>query len=216
MICAKRTQFQGVGRLDSGRRCTKQCAFPADGISHHSTILSFHHSSPVPIMQNEANLPPCPAGRGHDKKRSQSAADGSARGAGRQGRSAGAAEPERTKRTQFGGGGPSCKTKPICCGRPTMGARRRGRPYRCQRARLRKAKPIPGGAGRVEPYGGWPWRAAQTKPVFGVRRLASSVCRGERSFARTRLRGSKPPEGGTGLPDTMHRVRGPTPNAPLS
>ncbi len=55
--------------------------------SHHSTVLSFHHSNPMPIVQNEPNsrvrqgLGACGA------KQSQSAVGGSAMGAGRPGRS---------------------------------------------------------------------------------------------------------------------------------
>ncbi len=39
-------------------------------------------------------------------------------------------------------GGHACGTKPICGGRPVMGAGRRGRPYRCCRARAYETKPI--------------------------------------------------------------------------
>jgi hypothetical protein len=37
-------------------KCAKQTQFPPDGIPHRSTMLSFHDSSPMPIMQNEPNL----------------------------------------------------------------------------------------------------------------------------------------------------------------
>jgi hypothetical protein len=60
---AKRTQFpatpDGTGPQGRGTRgkCAKRTQFPAGRISHHSSILSFHHSKPMSIVRNKANFP---------------------------------------------------------------------------------------------------------------------------------------------------------------
>jgi len=46
----KQTQFGG------GAYRAKRSQFPTAGIPHHSTILSFHHSNPMPIVRNEPNF----------------------------------------------------------------------------------------------------------------------------------------------------------------
>jgi hypothetical protein len=55
--CAKQTQFSAGGRCHPpGGGCAEQTQFPAHRISQHSTALSFRHSSPMPIVQNEPNF----------------------------------------------------------------------------------------------------------------------------------------------------------------
>jgi len=127
--------------------CAKRTQFPAHRISHHSTILSFHHSSPTPIVQNEPNLgrcsrrephcssipsfqhsnPPVPVGtrpqgrgtRGNRAKRSQFLACGLRIGD-RPAAGRLPCAPPRACASQ------SCKTKPMVPERPGMGAGCRG------------------------------------------------------------------------------------------
>ncbi len=58
--CAKRTQFaRSAGAPEAEMRKTNP--IPAVGIvgnPHRSSIPSFHRSKPIPIVQNEPNLPP--------------------------------------------------------------------------------------------------------------------------------------------------------------
>jgi hypothetical protein len=59
--CAKRTQFGGAVYR------TEQTQFRGVGgrrNTHHSTMLSFHHSNPMPIVQNEPNSRQGDGGRG--------------------------------------------------------------------------------------------------------------------------------------------------------
>jgi hypothetical protein len=55
------------GAWDEGQMCKTNPiseSWPAGGISQHCTILSFHHSSPMPIVPNEANSRQGRMGRG--------------------------------------------------------------------------------------------------------------------------------------------------------
>jgi hypothetical protein len=42
------------GSRTSVADCAKQSQFPAARIPHHFAVLSFHHSSPVPVVRNKA------------------------------------------------------------------------------------------------------------------------------------------------------------------
>ncbi len=71
---AKRTQ-SAPGCRHRWDECAKQSQFPTVGISHHSSVLSFHHSNPMPNVQNKPNSPP--AGReDHRQEPALSAANG--------------------------------------------------------------------------------------------------------------------------------------------
>jgi hypothetical protein len=136
---AKQTQFLASRAAGAGRLCKTNPISPPGGnpesgppaglliqtnptspgeIPRYSTVLSFHHSNPMPIMRNEPNSAiadsqrpaACPQGlRGRLYKQTQS---------GPTSRKAGARRAKCTKRTQFGrsGGAPEgemCETNPI-------------------------------------------------------------------------------------------------------
>ena len=131
---AKRTQFPAApgGTRD---KCAKRSQFAARRISHHSTILSFHPSSPTPIVRNEPNWPAGEPARTvvGDNRAKRSQLRPSAR---EWARAAGAARPRRRaivrneanwgRSFKLGG----CRGRPPCL--PIRRAATGGRPFALQ------------------------------------------------------------------------------------
>ncbi len=116
--CGLGTALQPAASGLRRAKCAKQTQFPPDGIPHHSTMLSFHHSNPMPIVQNEPNLEGYRAGapdrpRADCAKQSQTCAGWGIWGIAAPGRG------DCTKRTQFpatpAGTGPE-GTRVVGCG----------------------------------------------------------------------------------------------------